>query len=134
MMLSCRFLFVWLLLVLLNFSLKSVHPLYPRAFSYQYLDELKTFSMEEFLDKVSLIIFGNWLIICGGWCQDLLIYNSKSFDLLYDLYVPLPKLNVVFYNHRISFNNEGHSKDTTLFKYVWEVKKKLKMPSLKCHH
>ena len=33
-----------------------------------------------------------------------------------------------FYNHRMSFNNEGHPKDTTL---VWEVKKKLKiMPSL----
>ena len=37
-----------------------------------------------------------------------------------------------FYNHRMSFNNEGHSKDTTLSKYVWEIKKKLKiMPSLK---
>ena len=37
-----------------------------------------------------------------------------------------------FYNHRMSFNNEGHSTDTTLSKYVWEIKKKLKiMPSLK---
>ena len=37
-----------------------------------------------------------------------------------------------FYNHRMSFNNEGHSTDTTLSKYVWEVKRKLKiMPSLK---
>ena len=37
-----------------------------------------------------------------------------------------------FYNHRISFNNEDHSTDTTLSKYVWEVKRKLKiMPSLK---
>ena len=37
-----------------------------------------------------------------------------------------------FYNHRMSFNNEGHSTDTTLFKYVWDVKRKLKiMPSLK---
>ena len=37
-----------------------------------------------------------------------------------------------FYNHRMSFNNEGHSKDTTLSKYVWDVKRKLKiMPSLK---
>ena len=32
----------------------------------------------------------------------------------------------------MSFNNEGHSTDTTLSKYVWEVKRKLKiMPSLK---
>ena len=37
-----------------------------------------------------------------------------------------------FYNHWMSFNNEGHSTDTTLSKYVWEVKRKLKiMPSLK---
>ena len=32
----------------------------------------------------------------------------------------------------MSFNNEGHSTDTTLSKYVWEVKRKLKiMSSLK---
>ena len=37
-----------------------------------------------------------------------------------------------FYNHRMSFNNEDHSTDTTLSKYVWEVKRKLKiMSSLK---
>ena len=37
-----------------------------------------------------------------------------------------------FYNHRMSFNSEGHSTDTTISKYVWEVKRKLKiMPSLK---
>ena len=36
------------------------------------------------------------------------------------------------YNHLMSFKNEGHSTGTTLSKYVWEVKKKLKiMPSLK---
>ena len=95
MMLRCRFLFVWLLLVLLNCSLKSVYPLSLMAFSYGYLDELKTSSLEEFLDKRSLIIFGNWLIICGGWFEDLLIYNNKSFGFLYGLYVPLFKLNVV---------------------------------------
>ena len=95
MMLRCRFLFVWLLLVLLNFSLKSVYPLSLRAFSYWYLDELKTSSLEEFLDKRSLIIFGNWLIICGGWFEDLLIYNNKSFGFLYGLYVPLFKLKVL---------------------------------------
>ena len=95
MMLRCRFLFVWLLLVLLNFSLKSVYPLSLRVFSYEYLDELKTSSLEEFLDKRSLIIFGNWLIICGGWFEDLLIYNNKSFGFLYGLYVPLFKLNVM---------------------------------------
>ena len=95
MTLRCRFLFVWLLLVLLNFSMKSVYPLSLKAFSYGYLDELKTSSLEEFLDKRSLIIFGNWLIICGGWFEDLLIYNNKSFGFLYGLYVPLFKLNVV---------------------------------------
>ena len=78
MILHCWFLFLWFLLVLLNFSLKSAYPLSLRAFSYGYLDELKTSSLEEFLDKRSLIIFGNWLIICGGWFEDLLKYNNKS--------------------------------------------------------
>ena len=59
------------------------------------MDKLKTSSSEEFLDKRSLIIFGNWLKVCGGWFEDLLIYNNKSFDSLYDLYVPLVKLNVI---------------------------------------
>ena len=37
-----------------------------------------------------------------------------------------------FYNHRTSFNNEGHSTDTILSKYVWEINEKFKiMPSLK---
>ena len=37
-----------------------------------------------------------------------------------------------FYKHQMSFNNEGHSTDKTLSKYVLEVKRKLKiMPSLK---
>ena len=37
-----------------------------------------------------------------------------------------------FYNHQMSFNNEDHFKDTTLSKYVWEIKRKLKiMSSLK---
>ena len=95
MMLRCRFLLVWLLLVLLNSSLKLVYPPSLRAFWYSYLNELKTSSMEEFLDKRSLIIFGNWLITCGGWFEDLLIYNNKSFGFLYGLYVPLFKLNVM---------------------------------------
>ena len=94
-MLCCWFLFVWLLLVLLNFSLKSVYALSLRAFSYWNLDELKTCSLEEFLDKHSLIIFGIWLIICSGWFEDLLICNNKSFGFLYGLHVPLFKLNVM---------------------------------------
>ena len=37
-----------------------------------------------------------------------------------------------FYNHRMPFNNEDHSTDTTLSKYVWVIKKKFKIsPSLK---
>ena len=37
-----------------------------------------------------------------------------------------------FHKHRASFNNEGHSTDTTLSKCVWEIKEKFKiMPSLK---
>ena len=90
-----RFLFVWLLLVFLNFSLKLVYPLSLRVFSYWYLDELNTSSLEEFLNKRSLIIFGNRLIICGGWFEDSLIYTNKSFGFLYSLYVPLFKLNVM---------------------------------------
>ena len=37
-----------------------------------------------------------------------------------------------FHNHRMSFNNEDCSIDTTLSKYFWEIKRKLKiMASLK---
>ena len=37
-----------------------------------------------------------------------------------------------FYKHWMSFNNKGCSRDTSLSKYVWEVKRKLNiMPSLK---
>ena len=36
-----------------------------------------------------------------------------------------------FYNHQMSFNNKGHSTDTTLSKYVWEIKERFKiMPPL----
>ena len=36
-----------------------------------------------------------------------------------------------FYNHQMSFNNEGHSTDTTLSRYVWEIKNKFKIrPSM----
>ena len=39
-----------------------------------------------------------------------------------------------FYDHRMSFNNDGHSTDTTLSKYVWKIKRKPRiMPSLKWH-
>ena len=55
-MLRYRFLFVWLLLVLLNFS---------------------------------LISSGNWLIIWGGWFEDLLKYYNKLFAFLYVVYGPL---------------------------------------------
>ena len=34
-----------------------------------------------------------------------------------------------FYNHQMSFNNEGHSTDTTLSKYVCEIKNKFKIRS-----
>ena len=38
----------------------------------------------------------------------------------------------LFYNHRMLFNNEGHSTEVTLFKYVSEIKKRFKiMLSLK---
>ena len=87
MMLRCRFPFVWLLLVLVNSSLKWVYPLSLRAFSYWYLDKLKISSLEEFLDKRSFIIFGNWLIICSGWFEDLLIYNNKSFGVFCTVYM-----------------------------------------------
>ena len=82
-------------LMMLAFTLKSVCPLSLRAFSYGYLDELKTSSLEEFLDKRSLIIVGNRLIICGGWFEGFLTYNNKSFGFLYCLYLQLFQLNVV---------------------------------------
>ena len=34
-----------------------------------------------------------------------------------------------FYNYRMSVNNKGHSTDTTLSKYVLQVKRKLKIMS-----
>ena len=37
--------------------------------------------------------------------------------------------NVFTTTDRMSFNNEGHSTDTTLSKYIWEVTRKLKMMS-----
>ena len=105
-MLHCRFLVVWLLLVLLKSSLKSVYPLSLRAFPHWYLEELKASSLEEFQDKRSLIIFGNWLVISGGWFEDLLIHNKKSFGFLYGLYVSLFKLNVMS-NSKIGFYIDG---------------------------
>ena len=47
--------------------------------SFRYIS---TFLFEEFLDNLSLIILGYWLIICGGWLELLLIYNSVSFAFL----------------------------------------------------
>ena len=76
-MLKC--LFVWFVLDLLKFNSKSLYPLSLRAFSYWCLDKLKISSLEEFLDKPSLIVFGIWLIICGAWFEALLIYDNKSF-------------------------------------------------------
>ena len=35
-----------------------------------------------------------------------------------------------FYNHRMSFNNEGYSSDTTMFKYVCEIKEKFKINAI----
>ena len=29
-----------------------------------------------------------------------------------------------FFNHRMSFNNEGHSTDKAFSKYVWEIREK----------
>ena len=116
-MLRCRFLFVWLLLVLLDSSLKSVYPLSLRAFSCWYLDELKTSSFEEFLRKPSLILFGNRLIIFGGWFEDLLMYDNKSLDFLYGLYVPLFKLNVMSKrstNYKVGFYVDS---EASIFKY-----------------
>ena len=94
-MLRYRYIFVWLALVLLNFNSKSVYPLSLLAFSYWCLDKLKT-SLEEFLHKCSLIVFGNWLIICGGWFEDSLMYDNNSFGFSYGLYVPLFKLSVMY--------------------------------------
>ena len=81
-MLRCRCVFVWLVLVLLNFNSKSVYPLSPRAFSHWCLDEIKTSSLEECLDERSLIVFSNWLISCGGWFEDLWISDNKLFGFL----------------------------------------------------
>ena len=95
MMLHCRFLFVWMLLLVLKFNSKLVCQLSLRAFSYWYLDELMTSSLKKFLDKCSLVIFGNWLIIFEGWFENLLMNNNKSYGFLYSVYVLLFKFNVM---------------------------------------
>ena len=78
--------FIWLVLVLLKFNLKSVYPLSLRAvsetFLYRCLDELGISSLQDFLYKHSLIVFGNLLIICGEWPEDFLIFDNKSFGFL----------------------------------------------------
>ena len=54
-------------------------------------------------------------------------YSSKGY--LSTAEVDFPKS---FYNHQILVNDKGYSTDTTHSKYVWEVKRNVKiMPSLK---
>ena len=48
---------------------QAIQPLRFRACSYSPLDALNTSLFEEFLDNLSLIILGSWLIICGGWLE-----------------------------------------------------------------
>ena len=43
---------------------------------------IKHFLFEEFLNNLSLIILGNWLIICGGCLELLFIYNNVPFGFL----------------------------------------------------
>ena len=58
--------------------------------------------------------------LCGGYLNKFCFSTAEG------------DLKQRFYNHRMSFNNEGHSIDTKPSKYVWEVKKKFSiMPSLK---
>ena len=52
-------------------------------------------SSEEILDKRSMIVFVNRLIIWGGGFEDLLISDNKLLGFLYGLNVSLSKLDVM---------------------------------------
>ena len=55
-----------------------LYPLLLNAISYSIFDAWKISAFEEFLDNLSLIAFGSFFIICGGWLEFLLISSSVS--------------------------------------------------------
>ena len=58
-----------------NLSVKFLYPLFFSASSYSVLDELKTFSFEEFWFNLVLIEIGICFIISGGCFDSVLIYK-----------------------------------------------------------
>ena len=82
-----------LLFVCTRLYLKStfLYPLFLSAVSYSIFDAWKISAFEKFLHNLSLIVFGSFFIICGGW-----------FEFCYE---PFIKLNVI-------------SKKLTIFKFV----------------
>ena len=68
-----------------------------------------------------------------GWAENI-VYKCIALVEAYPdkVYVGTPEGDFKhrFYNHRISFNNEDHSTDTTLSKYVVGIKKKFKIKPL----
>ena len=68
-----------------------------------------------------------------GWAENILYKCIALVEGYPDkVYVGTPEGDFKhrFYNHRISFNNEDHSTDTTLSKYVVGIKKKFKIKPL----
>ena len=91
--------------VLKTCNIKKVHLGRFRASSYSPLDVLNTSLFEEFLDNMSLIILGNWLIICGGWLEFLFMYNNVSFVFFYGfkLFSSLIKCSISFKIERFNW-------------------------------
>ena len=95
MILRCRFLLTlfcsWLGGVYVSFL---VCPHFFSASSCSNLVLLNTSALEEFHGILSLIIFVNCFLICGGWFVDISMYINLFFIFLYGRYVLFSKLNV----------------------------------------
>ena len=105
-----------------------LQPLRFRDSSYSPLAVLNTSLFEKFLDNLSLIILGSWLIICGRWIDPQhLVTLIKSTQ---ELEKEILKKSI----HISSFKNETQMNKTTLAKYVWKQKQRHNItPTLKLY-
>ena len=101
------FLFRLLLFLFSRLYLKTtfLYPPFFNAVSYSTFGASNIFAFEEFLGNLSLTVYDNFFIICSGWFEFLLIYNSELLGFSLGLYEPFIKLNVI-------------SKKSAIFKFV----------------
>ena len=89
-----RFLFLCFISRMLKWRF-SENPLRFSSSSYSGFALSKVSLFAELLDRRSLIDWGNCLITCHGWFDEVLMYNNLSFGFLYGWYVPLLRFNVM---------------------------------------